>query len=106
MSRFNCNFILDKTTKDDINELQRLQNNLARVVLQKPGRTHSEHPLAQLHWLPVGYRIEYKTAMIAYKALEFGQPRYLADVSIHQQQQDRATRSEGQLSSTSAGAKH
>ena len=33
--------------------------------------------------------------VITYKELKFGQPRYLADLSIHQQQ-GRATRSEGQ----------
>ena len=58
-------------------------------------RHHDEDLLAQLHWMPVGYRIEYKIALSTYRALKFAQPRYLADLLIHQQQV-RATRSEGQ----------
>ena len=90
-----CNSILHKATKANITKLQRVQNSLARVVLQMPRRTHADDVLAQLHWLPVSYRIEYKIALITYKALKFGQPRYLADLLIHQHQV-RATRSEGQ----------
>ena len=58
-------------------------------------RTHADDLLAQLHWLPVSYRIEYKIALITYKALEFGQPRYLGDLLIDQHQVP-ATTSEGQ----------
>ena len=32
----------------------------ARVVLQMPRRSHADDLLAQLHWLPVSYRIKYK----------------------------------------------
>ena len=74
-----CNSILYKITKANITKLQRVQNTLARVVLQNPRVTHADDLLAQLHWLPVSYRIEYKIALITYKALKFGQPRYLAD---------------------------
>ena len=90
-----CNSILYKTTKANITKLQRVQSSLARVVLQMPRRTHVDDLLAQPHWLPVSYRIEYKIAVITYKALTFGQPRYLADLLIHQHQ-ILATRSEGQ----------
>ena len=90
-----CNSILYKTTKANITKLQRVQNSLARVVLQMPRRTHADDLLAQLHWLPVSYHIDYKIALITYKALKFGQSRYLADLLILQDQV-RATRSEGQ----------
>ena len=90
-----CNFIIYKTTIANITKLQCVQNSLARVMLQMPRRAHAHDLLAQLHWLPVSYRIEYKIALITYKALKFGQPRYLADLLIHQHQV-RVTRSEGQ----------
>ena len=90
-----CNSILYKTTKANITKLQRVQNSLARVVLQMPRRTYADDLLAQQQWLPVSYRIEYKIALIPYEALKLGQPRYLADFLIHQHQV-RATRSEGQ----------
>ena len=60
-----------------------------------PRRAHANDRLAQLHWLPVSYRIKYKMTLITYKALKFGQPRYLAHLLIHQHQVP-ATRSEGQ----------
>ena len=89
-----CISVLYKTTKANITKLQRVQNSLARVVLQMPRRTHTDNLLAQLHWLSVSYRIEYKMALIIYKTLKFGKHRYLADSLIHQQV--GATRSEVQ----------
>ena len=78
-----------------ITKLQRVQNSLARIVLQKPRHTHADDLLVQLHWLPVSYCIEYKIALIMYKALTCGQPRYLADMLMHQHQV-RTTKLEGQ----------
>ena len=99
-----CNSILYKTTKANITKLQRVQNSLARVVLQMPRCAHADDLVAQLHWLPVSYRIEYQIVLITYKALKFGQPRYLADLLIHQLSSscDEIRRS---MSSSSARAK-
>ena len=90
-----CNSILYKTMKANITTLQHVQNSLARVMLPMPRCAHADDLLAQLHWLPVSYRIEYKIVIITYKMLKFGQPRYLDDLLIHQRQV-RATRSKGQ----------
>ena len=79
--------------KANITKLQRVENILVRVVLQMPRRTNADDLLAQLHWLPVGYRIDYKIALFTYKALTFGQHRYLVDLLIHRHQV-HATRSE------------
>jgi len=51
----------------------------ARVVVpnQPPGSS-SLHLLKQLHWLPVEWRIKFKIATLTFKALETGQPPYLA----------------------------
>ena len=84
---------LHKTTNANITKLQRAQHSLAHVVLQNPKRTHADDLLAQLHWLPVSYLIEYKIGLIACKALKFGQPSYLADLLIHLAAS--ATRSKG-----------
>ena len=89
-----CNSIRYKTTKATITKLQCVQNSLACVVLQMPSCAHADYLLARLHWLPVSYCIEYNIAFITYKALKFGQPRYLADLLIHQQHV-RATRYKG-----------
>jgi len=39
--------------------------------------------LADLHWLPVRYRIEYKIALITFKALTTQQPQYLSELICH-----------------------
>ena len=93
-----CNSILYKPTKANITKLQRVQSNL--LAYRYTRRTHADDLLAQLHWLPVSHRIEYKIALVPCKALEFGQPRYLADLLIHQQQV-HASRSESQYLNTS-----
>jgi len=62
------------------NKLQRIQNALARIVLQSDGLAHSEPLLQQLHWLPVHSRIRFKLATITYKALNTNSPQYLASL--------------------------
>ena len=64
----------------NIDKLQHVQNTLARVVSRR-SRFDRATPLhADLHWLPVRYRIEYKLALITFKALIRQEPQYLADL--------------------------
>jgi len=55
-------------------------NNLSRVVCQCRGRSDAGPLLRSLHWLPIRQRIEYKIALITYKALMTSNPPYLADL--------------------------
>jgi exonuclease III len=71
-------------------KLQRIQNTLARIVLQSSHHSHSHTLLQQLHWLPVHSRIRFKMATITYKALSTSSPQYLASI-LHQQQTTRYT---------------
>ena len=87
-----CNSLLHNISEKNNQTLQRIQNNLARVVLKTPRLTSSEPMLASLHWLPVAYRIQYKLAMISCKALTIGQLTYLADL-LHRRAAVRLTRS-------------
>jgi len=63
--------------------------------------------LADLHWLPVRYRIEYKIALITFKALTTQQPQYLSELIRHYET-PRQLRSRGvnilQTTETSATA--
>ena len=77
------------------NKLQRIQNTLARIVLQTDSLTHSQPLLQQLHWLPVHSRIRFKLATITYKALSTNSPQYLASL-IHYHQPVRSLRSSDQ----------
>jgi len=59
--------------------LQRAQNNLARVVCQRGGRTDAEPLLRSLHWLPVKQRVTYKMATLTFKVLSSSRPAYVND---------------------------
>ena len=73
-----CNSFLAGTSVSNLARLQLVQNTLARVVAQKPRFCHITPVLADLHWLPIRHRINFKIATIAFKVLHFQQPSYLA----------------------------
>jgi len=54
-----CNALLHGAPAATIVKLQQAQNNLARVVCQRSGRTDAAPLLRSLHWLPVKHRITY-----------------------------------------------
>ena len=69
--------MLQGAPKSSMLKLQRVQNNLARIVLQLPRRTQAQPLLYRLHWLPVELRIAYKTALITYKVRAQSANEYL-----------------------------
>ena len=72
-----CNSVLYGAPKSSIAKLQRAQNMLARVVLNKPRRAHSTELLQSLHWLPVKEIIDFKVALLTYKVRHSATPDYL-----------------------------
>ena len=76
-------------------KLQRIQNTLARIVLQADSRSPSEPIFHQLHWLPVRSRIHFKLATIVYKALASSSPIYLSTL-LHSYHPVRSLRSADQ----------
>ena len=77
-----CNSILYNTSATDIHSLQRVQNNLARLVIQPVTLTPSSTLLRTLHWLPVQHRITYKIAALTHSTLQTKQPSYLNDLML------------------------
>ena len=74
-----CNYLLAGTSVSNLARLQLVQNTLARVVTKKILLLYRITPvLADLHWLPVRHRLNFKIATIAFKVLHFQQPSYLA----------------------------
>ena len=64
----------------NLNKLQQVQNSAARIVT---GSRHSEHALsilAELHWLLIKHRTDYKLAVTVIKVLTTQQPSYLANI--------------------------
>ena len=74
------NFLLYDVTDSKIHKLQLVQNNAARLVLKQKKYCHITPHLADLHWLPVKSRIEYKILMMVFKCLHGEGPSYLTSL--------------------------
>src|SRR6218665_2396443 len=90
-----CNSLLYGTSESNLNKLQRVQNDLARVVLREPWRCHAAPLLQDLHWLPIRSRIKYKVALMTYKACQSKEPSYLYSL-LHDYIPTRVLRSSDQ----------
>ena len=60
--------------------LQRVQQALARVVMQQSSPLTSTELLKQLHWFPIEWRIRFKLASLVHKILNTGHPPYLTEL--------------------------
>ena len=75
-----CNSLFVNITKEQLNRLQKVQNNAARLVLRKDRFNTATPLLRELHWLPVEKRIHYKICTIVFKILNDQCPTYLSDL--------------------------
>ena len=55
-------------------------NKSARLIFSVAPRVPTIPFLIKLHWLPIKARIESKICLSVFKALRFGQPKYIADM--------------------------
>ena len=63
-----------------MSQLQRYQNNAARIVSLRRKYDHITPGLKELHWLPVEQRINYKILLLAYVAQQGMDPPYLSSL--------------------------
>jgi len=63
-----CNSLLYGSSARNLDRLQKVQNQLTRVVLQLPWSASATDARLQLHWLLVTQRIVFKIASITYRA--------------------------------------
>ena len=73
-----CNTTLAGLPATHIARLLRIQNNAARLLLQKSTRQHVTPLLKQLHWLPIQTRIDCKLATLAFRHFDGSLPQYLS----------------------------
>ena len=75
-----CNSLLYGIPDKLLNRIQRIQNYAARVVPRLHKFSHIAPALATLHWLPANRWIDFKIALLVYKALNGQAPAYIADL--------------------------
>ena len=73
-----CNSLLYGVPKCQIDRLQKVLNAAARVTQQVPRYSHVTPALKSLHWLPIGFRVKFKIALLVFKALKGMAPPYLS----------------------------
>ena len=59
--------------------LQAVQNTAARLITGARRRDHISPAIRQLHWLPVRQRVQFKLAVLVFKALHGLVPQCLTD---------------------------
>ena len=72
-----CNSLLYRTSTVNINMLQRVQHSGARTVAKSSRFGRITPVLAELHWLPIQYQIQFKIAVTTFKVLTTQEPNYL-----------------------------
>ena len=77
-----------------IRKLQTVQNAAARLVMKVPKRCHITPILAQLHWLPVQKRINYKIILLVFKALNSLAPQYVSEMLQYKKPTTQSLRSD------------
>ena len=63
------NFLLFGATEHELDKVQRLQNNAARLVCSISKRDHITPTLKKLHWLPIRERIQFKLCLFVFKCM-------------------------------------
>ena len=87
-----CNFLLFYFDDKYMEQLQRVQNSLARVVCKTSKFCHITPALYSLHWLKIKYIIVFKINTLVYKTLHTNQPVYLRELlSLSKKQKTRAS---------------
>ena len=77
-----CNSLLYGIRQYQIKRRQRVLNAAARITCFTRRCSHITPVLMHLHWLPIKFRVEFKIALLVYKALNGMAPDYIADLLL------------------------
>ena len=90
-----CNALYIGLNQTSISRLQLVQNAAARFLTNTSRRAHITPVLHTLHWLPVRFRIDFKSLLFAFKALKGLAPDYLFEI-LTLREHNRSLRSSDQ----------
>ena len=77
-----CNSILVGLLDVSINQMQRVQNLAAKVILGKSKMDSAGECLLVLHWLPIHSRINYKIFTLVHKCIKGSALEYLQNLLV------------------------
>ena len=72
-----CNSLLACSNENALKPLRLVLNRAVRFIFNLRKRTHITHFLKRLHFLPIQYRIIFKTCLLAFKIFHGMAPEYL-----------------------------
>ena len=75
-----CNTVLGGISVSQLMTLQKLQNSAVRFIFNLKKREHIKLYLKKVHFLPVKERIDFKIALLTFKAVSHCAPSYLKDL--------------------------
>ncbi len=78
-----CNGLYLGVSQSLLSRLQLVQNAAARLLTGTRKREHISPVLISLHWLPVKYRIHFKSLLFVYKGLHGLAPSYISDLLFY-----------------------
>ena len=76
----NGNALLNGISEQQIHKLQIVQNSAARVLTNTHKFDHITPVRRELHWLPIRERIQYKAALLTWKARNNMAPSYISEL--------------------------
>ena len=78
-----CNSLFRGLSALYLHKLKCVQNSLARIVAQTTKYSHITPIRKALHWLPIKYHSIFKIALLVYKLVYSGIPKYFEHFLIH-----------------------
>ena len=78
-----CNSLLAVVPQKHLAKFQRVMNCAACLLCRASKCGHISPLLADLHWLPVSHRIEYKITSVCYNVISGSAPPYLAVLQLY-----------------------
>ena len=72
-----ANAIFINPPNNSIHPMQRIQNQVAKLIMNRDRCESSISTMRQLHWLPISFRCKYKVLLLVYRCMNDQAPEYL-----------------------------